>query len=520
LVRRVSQDLSVAGKQAGIHEGARSSLFFEAIRIIKEMRDATNEVYPRFAVWENVCFAGDTLVACEDGYKLIKDIAVGDKVKTLDGKYYPVKRVYKTKWQKVMRLKVSGGEDLIVTPNHPFWAREKLHDSGMIRSFTEPHWCEAGNLTNESMIAYKIDEPTLPDDFISEDEAWAIGRWIADGSVDLKKSNPRIFISTGYKKADNLREQLLKLPYAIHENHPHRTAINFSFTSRDFYSLVKEAGIGAGEKKIPPYVFNLPINLQKCVLEGYASGDGYVRRRGNGVEFSASTASRELAYGIARLIRNVHHVAADISSKKLRNTRIGQRDLKANYPSYNVTASLTNKCTRALYENGFVWQPVKAIVPLDEKIDVYNLSVWENNTYGANDVMVHNCGAFSSNKGQDFQAVLQEFCNIRGGQAHIVPLPPKGKWLLAGSIVGNGFSLAWRVLDAAGWGVPQRRKRIFLVADFAGERAAEILFDENRLHGHPAPGGEAGQGTAADAQGSVGRSSGGGGGSMPESVGL
>ena len=118
-------------------------------------------------------------------------------------------------------------------------------------------------------------------------------------------------------------------------------------------------------------------------------------------------------------------------------------------------------------------------------------------------------GAFSSNKGQDFQAVLQALCGIRGGQSHIVPLPPKGKWLPAGNIVGNGFSLAWRVLDAAGWGVPQRRKRIFLVADFAGERAAEILFDENRLHGHPSPGGETGKGTAADAERSAGRSSGG-----------
>lgn len=115
-------------------------------------------------------------------------------------------------------------------------------------------------------------------------------------------------------------------------------------------------------------------------------------------------------------------------------------------------------------------------------------------------------GAFSSNKGQDFQAVLQAFCSIQGGQAHIVPLPPKGKWLPAGNIVGNGFSLAWRVLDAAGWGVPQRRKRIFLVADFAGERAAEILLDESRLHGNFAKGGETGQGTAAHAERSAGRS--------------
>lgn len=115
-------------------------------------------------------------------------------------------------------------------------------------------------------------------------------------------------------------------------------------------------------------------------------------------------------------------------------------------------------------------------------------------------------GAFSSNKGKDFQAVLQAFCEIRGGADHIVPLPPKGKWLPAGNIVGNGFSLAWRVLDAAGWGVPQRRKRIFLVADFAGERAGEILFNEDRLHGHSAPGGEAGEGTSADVEGSIGRS--------------
>ena len=118
-------------------------------------------------------------------------------------------------------------------------------------------------------------------------------------------------------------------------------------------------------------------------------------------------------------------------------------------------------------------------------------------------------GAFSSNRGKDFQAVLQAFCNIRGGPSHIVPFPPKGKWLPAGNIVGNGFSLAWRVLDAAGWGVPQRRKRIFLVADFAGERAAEILLDESRLHGDSAKGRETGEGTAAYAERSTGRSSGG-----------
>ena len=85
-------------------------------------------------------------------------------------------------------------------------------------------------------------------------------------------------------------------------------------------------------------------------------------------------------------------------------------------------------------------------------------------------------GAFSSNKGADFQAVLQALCQIRGGADLIIPLPPKGRWLPAGCVVGDGYSLAWRILDAQYYGVPQRRKRIYLVADFDSERAGEIQF--------------------------------------------
>lgn len=84
-------------------------------------------------------------------------------------------------------------------------------------------------------------------------------------------------------------------------------------------------------------------------------------------------------------------------------------------------------------------------------------------------------GAFSSNKGEDFRVVLEEMYKIKDGNAAI-PRPKNGKWNTAGLIVGDGYSVAWRVLDARFWGVPQRRRRIWLVADFGGERAGEILF--------------------------------------------
>ena len=112
-------------------------------------------------------------------------------------------------------------------------------------------------------------------------------------------------------------------------------------------------------------------------------------------------------------------------------------------------------------------------------------------------------GAFSSAGGGDFRAVLEETCRIADSSLS-VPGPPSGRWEPAGTILGEGFSIAWRVLDAQYWGVPQRRKRIFLVADFGGYTAPQILFEQESLSGHPAACGGSRQGAASAAEGCAG----------------
>lgn len=92
-------------------------------------------------------------------------------------------------------------------------------------------------------------------------------------------------------------------------------------------------------------------------------------------------------------------------------------------------------------------------------------------------------GAFSSNKGEDFREVLKKLCEIKSADV-VIPEPPKGKWKNAGHIMADDFSIAWRVLDAQYWGVPQRRKRIYLVADFNGGCAGKILFESEGLSGY------------------------------------
>lgn len=104
-------------------------------------------------------------------------------------------------------------------------------------------------------------------------------------------------------------------------------------------------------------------------------------------------------------------------------------------------------------------------------------------------------GAFSSNKGEDFREVLKSLCEVKSADV-TVPEPPKGKWKNAGNIVADDFSIAWRDLDAQYWGVPQRRKRIYLVADFAGGCAGKILFESEGLSGYSSKGVFSWQGTA------------------------
>ena len=112
--------------------------------------------------------------------------------------------------------------------------------------------------------------------------------------------------------------------------------------------------------------------------------------------------------------------------------------------------------------------------------------VWENVT-----------GAFSSNGGEDFRIVLEEICKVADKDTVIPGL--SGKWQPAGCIVGNGWSVAWRVHNAQHWGVPQRRKRICVLADFGGATAGEILFElqretsdgeEDKIVGYSRRGGE------------------------------
>ena len=148
--------------------------------------------------------------------------------------------------------------------------------------------------------------------------------------------------------------------------------------------------------------------------------------------------------------------------------------------------------------SGLFMEAVRIIKQMQEATngEYPKYAVWENVP-----------GAFSSNKGKDFLAVLEELIRIKE-PAISLPEPPKSKWSKAGEVSGSGWSLAWRTMDAQYWGVPQRRLRISLVLDLTGQRAGEILFEPESLRGHFAPSITPGQATAGAVENGAGTANG------------
>ena len=127
-----------------------------------------------------------------------------------------------------------------------------------------------------------------------------------------------------------------------------------------------------------------------------------------------------------------------------------------------------------------------------------------NGKYPKFAVMENVSGILSSSGGEDFRCVLEAFCRIKN---ETITIPRPAKWTGAGQILGDDFSFAWRIIDAQYFGVAQRRRRLFLVADFTGECAGKILFESEGLSGYSAESLRAWQrtaGSAADGFGTAG----------------
>ena len=416
-----------------------------------------NEIEPVDVItFGSPCFPAGTLVLTESGYKNIEELKIGEKVFTHKGNWKPIVDIG---YKMSPTVKVKGNHyGLITTPNHPFYS-----------GFEE--WTPA-----EKMTGKKCASPCVVS---------------TENKLDVSAEN-------AYQCGINVRVLM-----------PHNV-----FLPAETYSASKDVRVAV----LKGLLFDK--------FEDELQDEDFYFSKNKAMTFSVGLLAQTLGYSV-RYERKDGYVIAYISKVK---------------PNGDI----------------HYWYDVETVVPHKSEEKVYNITVDEDHSYVVEGFVVHNCqdlsvagkraglkhedngddettrsglfmetiriikemreatngsypkyvvwenvpGAFSSNKGEDFRTVLEEFIKINEPSAVMPPVPEKG-WSYYDCFNGDGWSVAYRTFDAQFWGVPQRRRRIYLVADFADQRAGEILFKREGLRGYFAQGRTPWEKTSADVAGST-----------------
>lgn len=457
------------------------------------------------------CFPAGTLILAERGLIPIENIKKGDVVLTHKGRWRPVTSVM-SHLADTLIVKGQGHPGLEVTSNHPFLARRQSRKWNndirqYDRSFGEPEWIEAKKLCTTTVrwatpnAMFHRGVPEVPGRGMSinnRDFWWLIGRWLGDGTVRIREGQgSEICIVAGDHEVDELDRILAawmpngKTRAAKDElrwrKRRTRTAWLFECAHKGLVDwLVEHFGRLAHGKTIPAWALTLYRGYREALLEGYLSADGH---KGQRVTF-ASTVSKRLAIGIRLLAESLGYRANLYHRKQhcrvIEGRQLNVRDL------WRVQWESNASQRTAYADNGVSWSLVKRIQPGRRSVQVFNLSVEEDESYIADGIVVHNCTHHSVARGgkpvndqlrSSAWLVLRWLESLRVDNMLIEnvrefrdwgPVGASGKplksrkgetyqaWINA--IRSFGYTVEDRVLNAADYGDPTTRQRLFVLA--------------------------------------------------------
>lgn len=453
------------------------------------------------------CFPAGTLVLTTTGYKPIEKVVVDDYVLTHLGRWRRVTDVgSKTGKTIVLKGRHSGLE---CTPNHPIYTKNTKTE--------ETEWVDAKDMLHRMWATPSFVED-LP--FVTLDLESAMleffGFWFVHGSIsgsNIVLPCPRKLLYVIRDTADLFFENITTKvsgdkAVIIIRDQEMATWMKHSF------------GKAPNERNAPGWLYH------QCDLQAFLTN----ACRNGGTTRADRPNAYTLHFSSKKAVESFRIIAecCDYNTAVKKTSYQKQNGKQSFYYDITIIKRNTNHTIQPLH----TWYKVRSIESTGRNRRVYNLTVEEDNSYIADGIVVHNCqdlsiagnraglegsrsvlfyeairiikemreathgeyprwlcwenvpGALSSNHGADFRAVLEAIAEINGEKNHI-PMPGSKKWAGNGSIVGSNYSIAWRVLDAQWWGVPQRRRRVFLVGDFGStDGAKEVLFNPQGLSWH------------------------------------
>ena len=484
------------------------------------------------------CFVAGTLIFTENGYKNIEDIQAGDMVLTHKNRFKKVITPMKQKANHTVEINTMGGQKLYTTEEHPFYVREKYYEvkdeirykngqMKQLRKFKSPIWLEAGKIDKSvHYVGVSVnDRSVLPKwngfessaqwghskryNTLNENKAfenpnfwWLVGRYIGDGWLrDYKykgsnKHDERIIICCNKSETVEIESRLEKLTWLTYSLVEESSVYKYHIVNKELKRYLEQFGHLAHNKKLTNDIHNLPEDLLRDFISGYLSADGSLS---NGL-YKATSVSAELIHGMSRAINKAYHAPSSVykterpSTCVIEGRTVNQRD------SYSLSfKKKVKKQDNAFYEEVYIWYPITGIQRDDEFNDyVYNMEVEEDNSYTANNIIVHNCQDLSISghqrgmvKGVTRSGLLYECERIIESK--------KPKYLLMENVknlVGKkfkpffdewleylselGYTNYWKVLNSKDYGVPQNRERVFVVS-ILGEHEPYVFPEKQEL---------------------------------------
>ncbi len=344
------------------------------------------------------CFVAGTKVICKDTYKNIEDVVVGDYVLTHNNRFKKVLSIGGC-IKNTIKIHAQGMKPTETTENHPYYVRSMTHKWNSVtrkrqRCFSDPIWKEVSELHKGDFVGMNIINTNENKRNLTKEDCWLIGRYIADGHLQKTKRIDRknsyqyqVVYSVGSHKVDEFKENVKEHHFSCypHTQSVHRCVIG----SRYFLELLEELNVGRGaiNKRIPMEILHLPIDLLSCIIDGYLSGDGSVQ----GNKQRASSISEELILTLALAVAKVYRVNTSYHYTKRHPTCIIEGRTVNQHDTYSaVFVKQMLKQSNAKVIDDIIWLPYKKQETGGDK-QVYNLEVEEDNSYTANNIIVHNC---------------------------------------------------------------------------------------------------------------------------------
>lgn len=362
------------------------------------------------------CFVAGTLVLTSKGYKPIEEVKVGDYVLTHTNQYHKVLKTGRKIYEgELYDIKGMSFELIQCTDEHPFYVRSHYRKGHKgVRTFREPKWVKAKDLTNDYYMGYAIDQSSVipkwnylqnkvevskkavrvAEQMENGDFWYLMGRFVGDGWIRQDVHHNSVIIACSERN----EEQLLRTIESVGYNYcisKERTCSRVTINNKELSEFCKRYGRGAENKVIDSDTLHLPVDLLKTFLMGYIDSDGcYLEKEKS---YQITTVSRQLAITFGQCVAKVFHKAYKVYKCHMPpKTIIEGRVVNQKDFYIGRFKNVQSKQDHAFYEDGVIWFPLNKIEHSRKHVMVYNLEVEEDNSYTANGAIVHNCQSVSA----------------------------------------------------------------------------------------------------------------------------